>query len=79
MSTTGTNISIDNLRNVVDFAETNVSIDSLSNIVHFAETYNYLTCGQSDLIGIGCSDCPYYVSDHMLKCYKEDGLPTLIR
>ena len=79
MSTTGTNISIDNLRNVVDFAETNVSIDSLSNIVHFAETYNYLTCGQSDLIGIGCSECSYYVLDKMLRCYIDDGLPTLIR
>ena len=79
MSTTGTNISIDNLRNVVDFAETNVSIDSLSNIVHFAETYNYLTCGQSDLIGIGCSECSYYVLDKMLRCYIDDGLPTLLR
>ena len=58
---------------------TNISIDSLSNIVQFAETYGYLTCSQSELIGIGCTDCICYVSDHMLKCYERDGLPSLIR
>ena len=63
MITTGTTINIDNLR----------------NIVQFVETYKYLTCSQSELIGIGCSECPYYVSDRRLRCYIDDGLPTLIR
>ena len=58
---------------------TTINIDNLRNIVHFVETYKYLTCSQSELIGIGCSECSYYVSDKMLMCYIDDGLPTLIR
>ena len=58
---------------------TTINIDNLRSIVQFVETYKYLTCSQSELIGIGCSECSYYVSDHMLKCYERDGLPTLIR
>ena len=58
---------------------TNISIDNLRYIVNFVETHKYLTCSQSELIGIGCSECPYYVSDKMLRCYIDDGLPTLIR
>lgn len=63
MITTGTNISIDNLR----------------DIAHIVETHGYLTCSQGELIGAGCTDCLYHVSDHMLGCYIIDGLPTLIR
>ena len=58
---------------------TTININNLRNIVHFVETYKYLTCSQSELIGIGCLDCPYYVSDKVLRCYIDDGLPTLIR
>ena len=58
---------------------TTISIDSLGNIVHFVETHGYLTCSQSELLGIGCTDCLYCVSDHMLKCYEIDGLPNIIR
>ena len=56
-----------------------ININNLRNIVHFVETCKYLTCSQSELIGIGCLDCPYYVSDKVLRCYIDDGLPTLIR
>ena len=58
---------------------TTININNLRNIVQFVETYKYLTCSQSELIGIGCSECPYYVSDKMLRCYIDDGLPTLLR
>ena len=58
---------------------TTININNLRDIVHFVETYKYLTCSQSELIGIGCLDCPYYVSDKVLSCYIDDGLPTLIR
>lgn len=58
---------------------TTININNLRNIVQFVETYKYLTCSQSELIGIGCSECSYYVSDKMLRCYIDDGLPTLIR
>ena len=58
---------------------TTINIDNLRSIVHFVETYKYLTCSQSELIGIGCTDCLYYVSDKVLRCYIDDGLPTLIR
>lgn len=58
---------------------TTININNLRNIVHFVETYKYLACSQSELIGIGCSDYPYRVSDKMLRCYIDDGLPTLIR
>ena len=58
---------------------TTINIDNLRNIVHFVETHKYLTCSQNELIGIGCSECPYYVSDKMLRCYIYDELPTLIR
>ena len=36
---------------------TTININNLRNIVHFVETYKYLTCSQSELIGIGCSEC----------------------
>lgn len=58
---------------------TTINIDNLRSIVQFVETYKFLTCSQSELIGIGCSECSYYVSDKMLMCYIDDGLPTLIR
>lgn len=58
---------------------TNISIDNLRYIVNFVETHGYLICSQAELFGIGCTDCIYYVSDHMLKCHERDGLPTLIR
>ena len=58
---------------------TTINIDNLRSIVQFVETYKYLTCSQSELIGIGCLECSYYVSDKMLMCYIDDGLPTLIR
>ena len=58
---------------------TTINIDNLRSIVHFVETYKYLTCSQSELIGIGCSECSYYVSDKMLRCYERDGLPNIIR
>ena len=57
------------LEDIVD----NINVNNLRDIII------YLTCSQSGLIGIGCSECPYYVSDKMLMCYIEDGLPTLIR
>ena len=46
---------------------TTININSLRSIVHFVETHKYLTCSQSELIGIGCSECPYYVSDKNVK------------
>ena len=58
---------------------TTININNLRYIVNFVETHEYLICSQSELIGIGCSDCIYYVSDKMLRCYIDDGLPTLIR
>lgn len=58
---------------------TTININNLRNIVQFVETYKYFTCSQSELIGIGCSECSYYASDKMLRCYIDDGLPTLIR
>lgn len=56
---------------------TNISIDSLRYIVNFVETHGY--CSQAELFGAGCTDCIYYVSDHMLKCYGRDGIPELVR
>lgn len=58
---------------------TTINIDNLRSIVQFVETYKFLTCSQSELIGIGCSECSYYVSDKMLMCYIDDGLPNIIR
>lgn len=58
---------------------TNISIDSLRYIVNFVETHGYLICSQAELFDAGCTDCIYYVSDHMLKCYGRDGLPELVR
>ena len=58
---------------------TTIDINNLRNIIHTIETHGYLTCSQGELIGIGCLDCPYYVSDKVLRCYIDDGLPTLIR
>ena len=58
---------------------TTINIDHLRSIVHFVETDKYLTCSQSELIDIGCSECSCHVSDKMLRCYIDDGLPTLIR
>ena len=58
---------------------TTININSLMSIVHFVETHKHLTYRESELIGIGCSECPYYVSDRRLRCYIDDGLPTLIR
>ena len=57
------------LEDIVD----NISANNLRDIII------YLTCNQSELIGIGCLECPYYVSDKMLRCYIYDELPTLIR
>ena len=58
---------------------TTININNLRNIIHTIETHGYLICSQAELFGIGCTDCIYYVSDHMLKCYERDGLPNIIR
>ena len=58
---------------------TTININNLRNIVNFVETRGYLICSQAELFGIGCTDCIYYVSDYMLKCYERDGLPNIIR
>lgn len=58
---------------------TTININSLRSIVNFVETHGYLICSQAELFGTGCTDCIYYVSDHMLKCHERDGLPNIIR
>ena len=46
---------------------TTININNLRSIAHFVVTHKHLTYRESELIGIGCSECPYYVSDKNVK------------